>query len=119
MVTTVCDILNDDVCGGEPARSRRIGSPPRYSTPLIAQMSPPCGRKRSNITHFPSGDQTGESIVTSESGNSSTSSGFPPLTGEAQSTLCPTTSIMRLRSGENDMCEPPIIVSEKGCGSPP
>jgi hypothetical protein len=30
-----------------------------YSTPLIAQMSPPCGRKRSNITHLPSGDQTG------------------------------------------------------------
>ena len=32
--------------------------PPLYSTPLIAQMSPPCGRKRSNITHLPSGDQT-------------------------------------------------------------
>lgn len=30
-----------------------------YSTPLIVQMSPPCGRKRSNITHSPSGDQTG------------------------------------------------------------
>jgi hypothetical protein len=30
-----------------------------YSKPLIAQMSPPCGRKRSNITHLPSGDQTG------------------------------------------------------------
>jgi len=30
-----------------------------YSTPLMAQMSPPCGWKRSNITHFPSGDQTG------------------------------------------------------------
>ena len=36
-----------------------IGSSPRYSTPLIAQMSPPCGLKRSNITHLPSGDQTG------------------------------------------------------------
>ena len=30
-----------------------------HSTPLITQMSPPCGRKRSNITHLPSGDQTG------------------------------------------------------------
>jgi hypothetical protein len=25
----------------------------------IIQMSPPCGRKRSNKTHRPSGDQTG------------------------------------------------------------
>jgi len=33
--------------------------PQGYSTPLIAQMSPPCGRKRSNMTHLPSGDQTG------------------------------------------------------------
>ena len=36
-----------------------VGKPQGHSTPLIAQMSPPCGRKRSNITHLPSGDQTG------------------------------------------------------------
>jgi hypothetical protein len=47
--------------GLQAASSRKmpIGSPPRYSTPLIAQMSPPSGLKRSNITHLPSGDQTG------------------------------------------------------------
>jgi hypothetical protein len=29
------------------------------TTPLKAQRSPPCGLKRSNNTHFPSGDHTG------------------------------------------------------------
>lgn len=43
----------------------------------------------------------------------------PPVTGDTQSILCPTTSMMRVRSGENDMWAPPIIVSAKGCGSPP
>jgi hypothetical protein len=43
-------------------RSRRFGdtwSNQPYSIFSIAQMSPPCGRKRSKSTHFPSGDQTG------------------------------------------------------------
>jgi hypothetical protein len=35
------------------------GQASSHSTPLIAQMSPPCGLKRSNSTHFPSGDHTG------------------------------------------------------------
>src|SRR5262249_30768076 len=45
-------------------------------------------------------------------------SGFPPPTEETQSTLWPTTSMIRERSGENEMCEPPII-SANDCGSPP
>src|ERR1700674_772986 len=81
-------------------------------------MSPPCGRKRSNKTHFPSGDHTGQSILTSASENSYTFSGFPSLTGDTHKILWPTTSMIRKRSGENDMCDPPII-STNGCGSPP
>ena len=56
---SVTSLTNDVGRWREPVRARRIGSPPRYSTPLIAQMSPPWGRKWSNITHLPSGDQTG------------------------------------------------------------
>src|ERR1700733_4783736 len=45
-------------------------------------------------------------------------SDFPPLTGETQSPRWPTTSIVRVWSGENEICAPPFM-SAKGCGSPP
>ncbi len=54
----------------------------------------------------------------SGSSNSKTFSGAPPVSGDTQSVLCPSTSMILVSSGEKDMCAPPTT-SGMSSGSPP